>query len=109
MPWVPRVDCRAQPRYAQNERCLLWPSYEGANDWKILELVPKKPEDEKGARESIKCVLNTLEACVMLMMRIGEVGAVGTTDVVAMGYYLVKSSEIDSKVIWMGHEIVKLL
>ena len=45
----------------------------------------------------------------MLMMRIGEVGAVGTTDVVAMGYYLVKSSEIDSKVIWMGHEIVKLL
>ena len=55
-----------------------------------MELVPKKPEDEKGARESIKCVLNTLEACVMLMMRIGEVGAVGTTDVAAMGYYLVK-------------------
>jgi hypothetical protein len=68
----------------------LWPSYEGANDWKILELVPKKPEDEKGARESIQCVLNALEVRVMLMMRIGEVGAVGTTDIAAMGYYLVK-------------------
>jgi hypothetical protein len=69
----------------------LWPSYEGANNWKILELVPKKPEDEKGAQESIKCVLNVLVARVTLMMRIGEVGAVGTTDVAAiMGYYLVK-------------------
>ena len=55
-----------------------------------MELVPNKPEDEKGARESIQCVLNALEARVMLMMCIGEVGAVGTMDVMAMGYYLVK-------------------
>ena len=55
-----------------------------------MELVPKKPEDEKGARESIKCVLNALEGRVTLMMRIREVGAIGTTDVAAVGYYLVK-------------------
>jgi len=90
MPWVPRVDNSAQPRYTRNERCLLWPSYEGANDWKIFQLVPKKPYDEKGARESIQCVLNALEARVSLMMRIGEVGAVGTTDAAVMGYYMVK-------------------
>jgi hypothetical protein len=68
----------------------LWPSYEGANDWKVFQLVPKKRKDEKGARESIKCVLNALEARVLLMMRIGEVGAVGTTDAATMGYYMVK-------------------
>ena len=69
---------------------MLWPSYEGANDWKIFQLVPKKPDDEKGARESIQCVLNALEAHVLLMMCIGEVGAVGTMDAAAMGYYKVK-------------------
>jgi hypothetical protein len=37
-PWVPRVDKRAQPRYAQNNGCKLWPSYEGANDWRICGL-----------------------------------------------------------------------
>ena len=90
MPWVPLVDNSAQPRYTRNERCLLWPSYEGANGWKIFQLVPKKPYDEKGARESIQCVLNALEVRVLLMMRIGEVGAVGTTDAAVMGYYMVK-------------------
>ena len=69
---------------------MLWPSYEGANDWKIFQLVPKKPDDEKGARESIQCVLNALETRISLMMRIGEVGAVGMTDTTAMGYYMVK-------------------
>jgi len=68
----------------------LWPSYEGTNNWKIFQLVPKKPDDEKGARESIQCVLNALEARVLLMMCIGEVGAVGTMDAAAMGYYMVK-------------------
>jgi len=68
----------------------LWPSYEGANDWKIFQLVPKKSDDEKGARESIQCVLNALEVRVSLMMHIGEVSAVGMTDAAAMRYYMVK-------------------
>ena len=50
---------------------MLWPSYEGANDWKIFQLVPKKPDDEKGAGKAIQCVLNAFEARVLLMMRIG--------------------------------------
>jgi hypothetical protein len=31
-----------------------------------------------------------MEACISLMMRMDDVGAVGTTDEAAMGYYLVK-------------------
>jgi hypothetical protein len=54
MPWVPRVERRAQPRYAKNNGNELWPSYEGANDWQICELVASTPEDERCARESNK-------------------------------------------------------
>ncbi len=48
--------------------------------------------DEKGMRESNQYVLNTLEVCISLMILIcmGDVGAVGITDEAAMGYYLVK-------------------
>ena len=41
-------------------------------------------------QESIQCILNTTEAQVSLMMHMGEVGALGTMDEAAMGYYLVK-------------------
>ena len=41
-PWVlPCIDVAAQPRYSQNKECTLWPSYEGGNDWKICQLMPK--------------------------------------------------------------------
>ncbi len=33
MAWMPQVDNCAQPCYAENKECLLWPSYEGMNDW----------------------------------------------------------------------------
>jgi len=90
-PWVPSIDvAAAQPRYWQNEECALWPSYEGANNWKICELVPKKKEGEKGARASLHGVLNALEALMSLMIREGKVGAIGTADEASMGYYLVK-------------------
>ena len=69
----------------------------GANDWKILELVPKTQEDEKGARESIQCVLNALEVRVLLRMRIGPytfqeetegvAGLIGTGKMVADAVY----------------------
>ena len=62
-----------QPRYARNEECALWPSYEGANNWKICQLVPKTGEDEKGARHLIQCVLKALEARMSLMIREGKV------------------------------------
>jgi len=31
-PRVPLVEPMAQPRYAQNKECVMWPSYEGANN-----------------------------------------------------------------------------
>ena len=89
MTWLPRVNMYEQPWYAANDGCVLWRSYEGANDWKIfqLELCDK---EEKGVWDSICCVINALEEQMSLMIREGEVGAVGTTDEVAMGYCIVQ-------------------
>jgi hypothetical protein len=90
MPWVPRVERNAQPRYAQNNVCKLQPSYKGQNDWRICKLVPKTMEDERDARESMKGVLIAMEVCIALMIREGKIGAVATMDEAAMGYYVVK-------------------
>ncbi len=80
-PWVlPCVDVDTQPRYGQNKECPLWPSYEGGNDWKICQLVPKTEADKKGVWELHHCVLSAMEACMSLMVREGKVGA----------YYVVK-------------------
>jgi hypothetical protein len=68
-----------QPWYAANDWCVLCWSYKGANDWKIFQLEPVNEEEENGARDSIRCELNTFAARISLMIREGEVGAVGTT------------------------------
>ena len=49
-PWLPCVDMYEQPRYSANDGCVLWRSYEGANDWKIFQLEPVNDEEEKGAQ-----------------------------------------------------------
>jgi hypothetical protein len=79
-----------QPRYATNDWCILWRDYKGENDWKIFQLGPVNKEEEKGVWDSIRCMLNALEARMSLMIWKGEVGAVGTTDEAAMGYYIVQ-------------------
>ncbi len=89
-PWVLGGSITVQPRYVVNKDCKLWPSYEGANDWKIVALMPKMEANKKVVHESLRCVLNAIVACMSLMMREGYIGAVGTTDEKAMGYYLVK-------------------
>jgi hypothetical protein len=61
-PWVLGGSITAQPRYAANKDCKLWPSYEGANNWKIVPLMPKTEADKKVVRESLHCVLNALVA-----------------------------------------------
>ncbi len=86
-PWVLRGNITAQPCCAVKKDCKLWPSYNGANDWKIVTLMPKTKADKKVAHESLCCILNAIVACMSLMMREGHVGAVGTTDEEAMGYY----------------------
>ena len=84
------MDMYEQPRYSTNDGCVLWWSYEGANDWKIFQLEPVNDEEEKGAWDSICCILNAFEARMSLMIREGEVGVVRTTDEAAMGYYIVQ-------------------
>jgi hypothetical protein len=53
-PWVPGVDVFVQQRYAGNKECMFWPSYKGADDWKICQLIPKMEEDEKWVQHSIQ-------------------------------------------------------
>jgi hypothetical protein len=89
-PWVLRSSITVQPCYVVNKDCKLWPSYEGANDWKIVALMPKTEADNKVVHESLRCALNALVARMSLMMREGHIGAVSMTDEEAMGYYLVK-------------------
>ncbi len=57
---------------------------------KICAFVPKTKADKKLAHKSLHCVLNTLEACMSLMMHDGQVSAVSTSEEAAVGYYLVK-------------------
>ncbi len=52
--------------------------------------MPKTEADKKLVHKSLCCILNALEARVSLMMCKGQVGAVGTSDKAAMGYYLIK-------------------
>ncbi len=68
----------------------VWQNYEGKNNWNIFPLEPVMDDDEKGARDSICCMLNPLEVGMSLMIHEGEVGAIGTTDKAAMGYYILK-------------------
>ena len=90
MLWVPGIDVAVQPRYPQNVACVLWPSYEDANNRNIWALVSKTKADKKGAGKSLRCIINALEAHMSLIVREGKVSAAGTTDKAAMGYYLVK-------------------
>jgi hypothetical protein len=89
-PWLLCIDMFEQPQYTQNNKCILWPSYEGVNNWKICQLFPVTDNNEKGAQDLILCILIAMDAWMSLMVREGEVGAIGTTDKAAMGYYLVK-------------------
>jgi hypothetical protein len=69
----------------------MWPtSYEGVNNWYVCTLVPKTEADKKEAGKSFWCVLNAHIARMSLIMREGEVGAVGVTNEAVMGYYLIK-------------------
>ncbi len=63
---------------------------QGCNNWKIVALLPKTEADKKVAHEPLCCILNALVTCMSFMMHEGQVGAVGTSDKAAMGYYLVK-------------------
>jgi hypothetical protein len=56
----------------------------------MVALMPKTEADKKVVRELLCCILNALVARMSLMMREGHIGALGTTDKKAMGYYLVK-------------------
>ena len=51
--------------------CNLWASYEGANNWRISQLVAQTVEDEMGAREGNESILNAMEVRIASMIREG--------------------------------------
>ncbi len=53
MQWLPGIDMYEQPHYALNQECKLWGSYEGANDWRIVELKPMSDERGHGIQHDV--------------------------------------------------------
>jgi hypothetical protein len=52
--------------------------------------MPKMEADKKGAQESHNSILGAMEARMSLMVCEGKMGAIGTADEGALGYYVVK-------------------
>jgi hypothetical protein len=74
-PWMPCIDMHKQPRYAANRECVLWWSYEGANDWRICKLLLAMVNNEKGVQDLVRCILNAMEARICcLCCRRGRLG-----------------------------------
>ena len=89
LPWKEGIERDKQPRYARNKACARWPSYEGANDWKIRKLLPKTAKEARAARASMSCVLSARMARTSLQIVEGEVGVYGTSADDTRGYYVV--------------------
>ena len=63
------------------------------NDWKIVQLVLKKPGEAKVVHKSMERVLAARVARISLQITEGDVAAVSTSDEATVGYYLI---------IWIG-------
>jgi hypothetical protein len=87
--WIPGVDSRNQPRFAQNQLCKYWPIFEGLNDWKIEKLEPKKDCDEADIVAARQEVLVGITSKIAESISEGGFGAVMTEDESTHGYYVV--------------------
>jgi hypothetical protein len=91
LPWSPGVDAKLQPRYASSTKCEFWPIFEGLNDWHVVKCYqPKKDNDEDLVDLAHHMVLEKETVRTMDKIEVGKVGAMGTNDPEADGYYLVK-------------------
>ena len=91
LPWSPGVDAKLQPRYASSTECEFWPIFEGLNDWHVVKCdLPKKDNNEDLVDLAHRMVLEKETVRTMDKIEVGKVGAMGTDDLEADGYYLVK-------------------
>jgi len=90
--WVlDEADVTLQPRYQSAPNCELRLALEGWNDWSIVDLVPKTPDQEN---EDVFEVLDArLQSCalgVANLVKVGNYGAYVTEDPGERGFYHVK-------------------
>jgi hypothetical protein len=89
LPWVPSVEPKLQPRFAQNMECKRWKIFESINDWKIVTLVPRTDCDPDDVADAQQDVLEGLTKRVGEEIIQGGYGAVLTEDEETHGYYVV--------------------
>jgi hypothetical protein len=97
-PWDAKLERKDQPRYSKgDQKCELWPIFEGLNDWHIVELsrVPAKIAAlEKLAQEELfdaqDTILNGIAEEMAEGIEAGKIGAFSTEDEETSGYYLVE-------------------
>ena len=55
LPWDNAKDKKDQPRYLQNQNCIMWKMFEGLNDWRIVEISPisNNERDSKKVKSTI--------------------------------------------------------
>ena len=54
LPWQEHVDAHLQPRFQHNDKCKYIKVFDDMNDWMIINVVPKKTEEEKDEMEELK-------------------------------------------------------
>ena len=88
-PWTPGVAAELQPRYASSTGCIRWKIFEGLNDWKIIDLLPKKESDPEEVEEAHAQVLEGVKERMAELVKPNKCGAFSTEDEDADGYYIV--------------------
>jgi hypothetical protein len=90
LPWSPGVDAKLQPRYASSTECEFWPIFDDLNDWRVVNCdQPKKESDEELVDLAHYMALEKEMVQTMDKIEVGKVGAMGTDNAEADGYYLV--------------------
>ena len=94
-PWKPGVAAEEQPRYASSTGCLRWKIFvlegqPGINDWKIIDIGPKKVSDPKEEEEAHAQLLEGVMEMMAETVKANQYGAFSTEDEDADGYYIVK-------------------
>jgi len=94
-PWKPGVAAEEQPRYASSTGCVRWKIFvlegqPGINDWKIIDIGPKKVSDPKEEEEAHAQLLEGVMEMMAETVKANQYGAFSTEDEDADGYYIVK-------------------
>eukprot|EP00966_Prymnesium_polylepis_P239845 5546282-Prymnesium_polylepis.1 len=93
LPWSNGVERSKQPRYGPSTRCEKFEMFKQAdgsslNDWRLIQLVPKKESDPDEEVEAHDEVLMSMATMAAERVQVGGYGALATED--ADGYYIFK-------------------